>query len=103
MKIINRVLDNYYSDKLSEAIESAITGHFMIDVKAIKGKEDITIYAKPCHYETYTYILSFRKEDAFSRMYDFKNGDFKEKLIEHIKAIKTEDNWNKHKDYFRRK
>ena len=106
MKIIDNILDNYYTKQLIKEILHEIKIRFNLDTKIeyIKSKKPngkqytrVNIYAKPRHYKTYTHIFDFLKGDSFNHLTNLKCVE-KSYITEEIKRIDKDNLWNK-KEY----
>ena len=106
MKIIDNILDNYYTKQLIKEILHEIKIRFNLDTKIeyIKSKKPkgkqytrVNIYAKPRHYKTYTHILDFLKGDSFNHLTNLKCAE-KSYITEKIKRIDKDNLWNKKED-----
>ncbi len=103
MKVIDNILDNYYTKKLIKDILYEMKIIFDLDTKIEyekskkpKGKQytRVHIYAKPRHYKTYTHILDFSKGDSFNHLTNLKWAE-KSYITEKIKRIDKDNLWNK--------
>lgn len=103
MKIIDNILDNYYTKQLIKEILYEIKIRFILDTKIeyeqnkiVKGKKytRVHIYAKPRHYKTYTHIFDFLKGDSFNHLTYLKCAE-KSYITEKIKRIDKDNLWNK--------
>lgn len=103
MKVIDNILDNYYTKQLIKEILHEIKIRFNLDTKIEykkskkpKGKQytQVHIYAKPRHYKTYTHILVFLKGDSFNHLTYLKCAE-KSYITEKIKRIDKDNLWNK--------
>ena len=74
MKLINKLLDKYYTNKLIDYIKFVLED-FYIDVTTIKYKNLIKIAVKNPKYNDRQYITIYRftKEDAFTLMCMYKD------------------------------
>lgn len=106
MKIIDNILDNYYTKQLIKEILHEIKIRFNLDTKIeyIKSKKPkgkqytrVNIYAKPRHYKTYTHIFDFLKGDSFNHLTNLKCVE-KSYITEEIKRIDKDNLWNKKED-----
>lgn len=106
MKVIDNILDNYYTEKLINEILYEIKIKFNLDtkveykqIKILKRKQYtlVHIYAKPRHYKTYTSIFKFLKEDSFNKLINLKSSE-KSYITEKIKRIDKDNLWNKKED-----
>lgn len=106
MKIIDNILDNYYTKQLIKDILHEIKIRFNLDTKIeyIKSKKPkgkqytrVNIYAKPRHYKTYTHIFDFLKGDSFNHLTNLKCAE-KSYITEKIKRIDKDNLWNKKED-----
>lgn len=69
MKIVNRVLDNYYSKKFAESLKNDIKGRYKdIDLTYKFNHEEIEIYLRLPRKKKYEFVCSFKKETAFECM-----------------------------------
>ena len=73
MKLITKVLDKYYSDKLCKEIKRYMLQWF-VDVRFVENKYSIELQVKITAYNENQYqeILTFRKEEAFYYMCIFE-------------------------------
>lgn len=101
MKIIDNILDDYFSRKLIEYIITNIRLNFNVDIrteykKNKMGKQytQINILVKPRHYNTYTPIFDFIKGDSFNHLTSLKSAE-KDYILKRLREIDTEDGWNK--------
>lgn len=103
MKVIDNILDNYYTKQLIKEILHEIKIRFNLDTKVEyeknkKLKENqyiqVHIYVKPRHYKTYTHILDFFKGNSFNHLTYLKCAE-KSYIIEKIKRIDKDNLWNK--------
>lgn len=103
MKVIDNILDNYYTKQLIKEILYEIKIRFNLDTKVeyeqnkiLKGKKytRVHIYAKPRHYKTYTHIFDFLKGKHLTYL---KCAE-KSYITEKIKRIDKDNLWNKKED-----
>ncbi len=68
MKLITKILDTYYSDKLVALITRILYNRYNIDIRVTTGEQYIRIEIKKTIYndEQYKTIFAFKKEDSFS-------------------------------------
>lgn len=74
MKMITKILDKYYSDKLCKEIKKYIKLQWFIDVRFIKRKYTIELQVKKPEYNENQYqeILTFGKDQCFYYMCIFE-------------------------------
>lgn len=67
MKILSKILDNYYSNKLVQIVKMKIISNYIVDIKQFNYKNYIEIRIKKTCYNDKEYIVIFRfnKQDAF--------------------------------------
>ena len=70
MKILSKILDNYYSNKLVQFVEMELISKYFVDIKRFNHKNYIEIRIKRTHYndKQYTVVFRFNKQDAFEFM-----------------------------------
>jgi len=70
MKLLSKILDNYYSNKLVQFVEMEIISKYIVDIKRFNHKNYIEIRIKRTQYndEQYMVIFRFNKQDAFEFM-----------------------------------
>lgn len=70
MKLLSKMLDNYYSNKLVQFVEMEIISKYIVDIKQFNHKNYIEISIKKTQYNDKQYIVVFRfnKQDAFEFM-----------------------------------
>ena len=73
MKIIDKILDNYYSKKLIEKIDIEIRGRFYCDIKVKESGEGYIVEIKRKELNNFKYeeIFRFLKKDALSNLVNF--------------------------------
>ena len=88
--MINKILDNYFTNKLEKHIESVFLDYIMNTKFEVK-KDYIILYAKRIKYNENEYrkFGIFAKERAFEYIVNFKN--LKESLVEQIKEYKEQN------------
>ena len=78
MKLINKMLDNYCTDKLKDQISSVIVSYCILDFKfensKVCGDDGVRLYIKrPEHKENfYCQIYCWRKRSSFYRLINFE-------------------------------
>ena len=72
--MINKILDNYFTDKLLEEIKWSFIVRGL-NYRFLDDKRYIDVEAKPRKYdkEFYSKIIQIRKEDSFKYMCDLDN------------------------------
>lgn len=95
MKIIDNILDDYYTKILIKEISYEIKITFPIDVKIENEKNVVSIYVKPRYYSVYTRIMCFCKNESLKYLCDLQNT--KTKIIKRIENIEKNNYWNKRK------
>lgn len=74
MKIVNRVLDNYYSKKFAESLRNDIKGRYKdIDLTYKFNHEEIELYIRLVKEKKYRFVCAFKKENAFECMIADRN------------------------------
>jgi len=70
MKLLSKMLDNYYSNKLVQFVEMEIISKYIVDIKQFNHKNYTEISIKRTQYNDKQYIVVFRfnKQDAFEFM-----------------------------------
>ncbi len=70
MKVIDKILDNYYSDKLEKIIVERIRFKSFVDVRTEKSKLGVYIKVKEPKFKDseYEIIYAFKKEKAFEML-----------------------------------
>lgn len=69
MKIINRVLDNYFSKKFAESLKKDIKNRYKdVDLDYKFNHEEMEIYLRLPRKKRYEFVCSFKKETAFECM-----------------------------------
>lgn len=95
MKIISKILDAYYTNKLIDYIKFVLND-FLIDVRTIKYKYLVVIKVKKPKYNDIQYkeIYRFSKEDAFTLMCMYK--DVTTEILENINKYREKEyKWKK--------
>lgn len=74
MKVIDKILDNYYSDKLEKIIVERIRFKSFIDVRTEKSKLGVYIKVKEPKFKEseYEIIYAFKKEKALEILFDIE-------------------------------
>lgn len=72
-KIINKILDNYFSEKLAKAIRERITSRYALDIEFEKMCDCIFVKMKPFKHKEYTPIYDWKKENALIEFFNFDN------------------------------
>ena len=70
MKLLSKMLDNYYSNKLVQFVKMEIISKYIVDIKHFNHKNYIEIRIKRTQYndKQYTVVFRFNKQDAFKFM-----------------------------------
>lgn len=73
MKIIDRILDEYYSKKLIERIDCEIRGRFYCDIRVKESKSGYIVEIKNKEFNDFHYekMLTFLKKEALSKLINF--------------------------------
>ncbi len=73
MKVLNKILDNYYTDKLIEQLrlESLM---YRVNLKFVKDNSDLDVFIKMREFndEQYALIMVVRKQDSINHLINFK-------------------------------
>lgn len=72
-KTINKILDNYFNDKLANAIKERIKMEYALDVKTEETINLIFVEVKPFKHKEYTPIYDWKKENALIEFFNFDN------------------------------
>jgi len=95
MRILEKILDNYYKKKVIAYVKSEVQRKYFLDCKVVEYKDgQVDIQFKPKHYMYYTSILKFHKGDSLNWLIELRNpaSNFILKLIDKI----DEDNlWDR--------
>lgn len=101
MKIIENILDDYFTKKLIEDIFYRIRISFSLDTKVEYQKNkmgkrytQVILYAKPKHYTRYTKLFDFAKGDSLNHLTNLKCAE-KSYILDKIKKIDKENLWEK--------
>ena len=72
MKVITKILDNYYSDKLIETIKDEINHKWFIDIRVKNNGNKVWVEVKRKKYNDNQYetIFGFYKRNAFANLID---------------------------------
>lgn len=67
MKLLTKILDNYYSNKLVQFVKMEIISKYVVDIKHFNHKNYIEISIKRTQYNNkqYRVVFRFNKQDAF--------------------------------------
>lgn len=73
MKLITKILDKYYSDKLCKEVKTYML-HWLIDIRFVERKYTIELQVKKPKYDEKEYqeILTFGKDQCFYYMCIFE-------------------------------
>lgn len=82
MKLITKILDNYYTEKLEDFIKQ-IEISWYLDFKHINTKDELLVLVKKKKYndKLFREIMHFQKKDSFTYLCD------KEKLAKNIDRL----------------
>ena len=95
MKIITKILNNYFTKIYINEILESVRCNFMLDNKVEIDKQgNIKIMFKPLHYNTYTLISYSNKEDSLVNLIAIKTTD-KKTILNRIKDIEEHNTWNR--------
>lgn len=92
MKIIEKILDNYYCNILKRKIENMEIDYFL-DFKIEETEDTIKLWAKPTYYKYYTLIYACYKKDALLKTIQFE--DIRKHIHDMIEDLQTNNFWNK--------
>lgn len=94
-KIVNKYLDDYYTDKFIKHILLAIRNKYFLDTRVEQHKNGMVfIKVKPTHYNKYTNILQFHKGDSLKHLVNLREVETK-CVIETIDELSKNDSWSK--------
>ena len=94
-KILDKYLDNYYTDKFIKHILLAIRSRYFLDTRVDKYKNGMVyIMVKPSHYNKHTTILQFHKGDSLNHLVNLREVETKY-VIERIDELSKSDGWSK--------
>ena len=94
-KIVNRYLDNYYTDKFIRHITLVIRNRYFLDIEVEQYKNGMVyIKVKPTHYNKYTNILDFHKGDSLNHLVNLREIET-EYVIKRINELSKDDSWSK--------
>ena len=94
MKIIEKILDNYYCNILIRVIKRiAMSEAMFLDYHIQETSTTIELLAKPDYYKYYTLIYVVQKKDALLKIIEIK--DVEEYLHNKIKSLDENNAWNK--------
>jgi hypothetical protein len=101
MKLIDNILDDYFTKNLIKEIKYNIRIRNNVDTKIEYEKSSmgkaytkIKILAKPRHYKNYTEIFYFIKGDSLNHLTSLKCAE-KDYITEKIRKIDKENLWRK--------
>lgn len=87
MKLIERILNNYFNNIYKRALKERILLTFFLDVEIREYKSgECELLLKPVEYKNYTNMHHWHKKDSLEHLINFK-AESKE-LIERIKNMK---------------
>lgn len=88
MKILERILNNYFNNIYKRNLKSEILMAFILDVEIREYKNGMCELAvKPPEYKNYTIIYDWHKGDAFNHLVNLQKAEVRY-LKEKIKAMK---------------
>ena len=94
-KLLNKYLDNYYTDKFIEYILKQIRLRFNLSIEVEKFKNGmVNINVKPPHFTKFTNLLSFHKGDSLNHLVSLRDIET-EFVIEKINDLYKVDGWRK--------
>ena len=99
MKLIDNILNNYFSKLLVKEIINSIKRKFDIDIcvdtiLSKKSSSKVVIKAKPKYYENYTDIYDFYKKDAFYELIELINHK-QSPIVELVDRLNKDGAWHK--------
>ena len=94
-KVLDKYLDNYYTDKFIKHLLLAIRNRYFLDTSIKQYKNGmVRIMVKPAHYNKYTSILDFHKGDSLNHLVNLREIET-EYVIERIEELSKNDSWSK--------
>jgi hypothetical protein len=97
-RLFEKYLNSYYSNKFIEYILKEINFRFMLDTEVRKHKNGmIEIFAKPYHYNIYTWLFSFHKGDSLNHLVSLRDIE-KDFIFKKIEDLGKNDSWRKNEE-----
>ena len=86
MKVIDKVLDNYYSYKLIETIKDEIKHKYFIDIRIKNNENGVWVEVKRQEYNDNQYeaVFGFYKRNAFANLIDVER--VREKVSKNVES-----------------
>lgn len=95
MKIIKRILDNYFKNQFVNYVISIVKSRYALDSNIIEYKNGyVEIQFKPKYYKNFTTILSFHKGDSLNWLINLRESasNF---IMSEIERIDEKQLWSK--------
>lgn len=90
--IINKILDNYFSEKLANAIKERIEMQYALDIKIKKLDDYMFVEARPFKYKNYTPIHTWQVKNVLIQFFNFDN--IIKPIKGHITHLDKENRWD---------
>ena len=95
MKILEKILDNYYKKQFIQYVIDEVNIRYMLDSNIVEDKDgQVKIQFKPKHYINYTTVLNFHKGDSLNWLISLRNSASKV-ILHRIEEIDKKQQWVK--------
>ena len=95
MKILEKILDNYYKKQFIKYVIDEVNIRYMLDSNIVEDKDgQVKIQFKPKHYINYTTVLNFHKGDSLNWLISLRNSA-SNVILHSIEEIDKKQQWVK--------
>lgn len=95
MKILDKMLDEYYKKQFIKYVIDEVKIRYILDSNIVEDKDgQVKIQFKPKHYINYTTVLDFHKGDSLNWLISLRNSasNF---ILRRIEEIDKKQQWEK--------